>query len=135
MQPKAAERLAKAKEQKNAEFGIFENTEIQKAYDNLKFGKTLKDSPIKTEKYDREIFGYETININPYIEQRVWPRSIYVTDKLVRLAMKARYEQLKKYLAKKRTVSMNMIWLIILLFGAVGVIMVIIFLLPKLGVI
>lgn len=112
----------------------FKSAEAQRVYDNIDFSDRVEKAPVKTSKYDKKVFGYEMINFNPYINQRIWPRSIYTTDKLVRLAMSAKLEFLKRYLAKKRNVSMNMVFILLLLFGVVAAILVIVFLLPSMGV-
>lgn len=111
----------------------FHSAEAQRVFNNLEFADTVENDPITSKDFDRKVLGFETVNINPYINQRIWPHSIYVTDKLIRLAMSAKLEFLKRYLDKKRKVPMSMIWLLVLLFGVVVVVLVIIFLLPQIG--
>ena len=105
----------------------------QQVYSNLMFRNKTKEKPIKAGKYEKKIFGVEYIDLQPYLDMRMWPRSIYVTDKLIRLVAASRLEFLKRYLAKKRTMPFNMWWLLIIMFGVAGAILLIIFLLPKLG--
>ena len=62
-----------------------------------------------------------------------WRRSIYTTDKLCKLFLKADLGQKKKYLKKRNPHSMNLFWIMILMFGVVIAIMVVMFLLPALG--
>lgn len=100
---------------------------------NIQFINKAIEKPVKNTKFDKKVFGFEVINFNSYLNQVMWPRSIYVTDKLTRLGMSARLEFLKRYLAKKRKVSMNFIFILLILFGIVVVLIIIVFLLPKLG--
>ena len=112
----------------------FKSAEAQRVFDNVQFADEVSSSPVGTRKYDKEVMGYETINFNHYLNQRIWPRSIYTTDKLVRLAMSAKLEFLKRYLSKKRSVPMNMIWLLIILFSVVAIIIVILLIImPLMG--
>lgn len=112
--------------------GQLEHSQMQKAYSNVVFRNKVKEAPIMTDKYKRKIFG-EYINLQPYLNMRMWPRGIYTTDKLLRLDASAGMEFLKRYLAKKRTLPFNMWWLLIIMFGVVGAVFVVIFLLPQLG--
>jgi len=113
--------------------GQMEHTQMQKAYNNIVFRNKVQEKPIMTDKYKKKIFGVEYINLQPYLNMRMWPRGIYTTDKLLRLDASAGLEFLKRYLAKKRTLPFNMWWLLIIMFGVVGAIIVIIILLPSLG--
>ena len=128
---KKIDKLIREKEQ--VEGKRFKSVESQRIYDNIKFADTVERDPIVSKKFDKKVFNFETVNLNHYINQRIWPRSIYTTDKLVRLAMSAKLEFLKRYLSKKRHVSMNMIWLLIAMFGVAVVILIVLFLLPRLG--
>lgn len=112
---------------------IGKSEQLKKIYDNLKFQAEVRENPIK-EKHEYRVFGVETVNLNHYLNMRIWPRSIYVTDKLLRLVAAAKLEFLKRYIAKKRNISMNMVWILIIMFGVVVVLLVILFLLPQLGV-
>jgi len=122
------------KKKELAEGKRFKSAEAQRIYDNIDFGDKVEHDPVLNNKFDKKVLGYETVNFNHYINQRIWPRSIYTTDKLVRLAMSAKLEFLKRYLAKKRHVPIGMIWLLIIIFAVIIGIMVIFFLLPSLGV-
>ena len=113
--------------------GISSN--LEQIRENIKFVDKVQNNPVATNFFDEKVFNAETININPYIEQQALPSSIYFIDKLIRLNTTASLEWQKRYLSKKRKVPMNMIWLLLLLFGVIGVIMVIIIILPQLGVI
>ena len=108
--------------------------ELQKTYDNLLFRKKFRDNPL-IEKHEYRVFGVETVGLNEFLSLRMWPRSIYVTDKLLRLVAGSKLEVLKRYLVKKRAVPMNMLWILLIIFGVVIAIVVILVLLPKLGVI
>ena len=112
----------------------FKSAEAQRVFDNVQFADEVSSNPISTRKFDKEVMGYETITFNHYLNQRIWPRSIYTTDKLVRLAMSAKLEFLKRYLSKKRSVPMNMIWLLLILFGvAAAIIVILLIILPLMG--
>ena len=113
--------------------GPLEHSQMQKAYSNVIFRNKVKDAPILGNKYRKKIFGVEYINLQPYLNMRLWPRGIYTTDKLLRLDASAGLEFLKRYLAKKRTLPFNMWWLLIIIFGVIGAIFLILFLLPQLG--
>lgn len=112
----------------------FKSKGVQKVYDNINFGKDLQENPIITDKYDKKVFGAEVIDLNSFLNMRVWPRSIYTTDKLLRLTASAQLEFLKRYLSKKRRMSFNWAWLIILFIGIVVALLVILFLLPVLPI-
>lgn len=120
------------RERKKEDGMLLKSTEIQRVHDNLEFRNEVKDNPIKNE-HEKKIFGVETITLTPYLNMRLWPRSIYVTDKLIRLVASARLDFLKRYLAKKRRMSFNFYWLMILIIGVVIALLAIIFLLPTLG--
>lgn len=109
----------------------FKSSGVQRVYDNINFAKKVMENPITTEKYDKTIYN-ENISLNEFLKMRIWPRSIYVTDKLLRLAAASRLEFLKRYLAKKRKLDFNWLWLIILFVGIAVAMVVIIFLLPML---
>jgi len=111
----------------------YQHDQMQQVYHNLTFRNKVKDNPVMSDKYKKEIFGVETLNLQPFLNMRMWPRSIYVTDKLIRLTAAARLEFLKRYIAKKRNVPSNMLWLIIIIFGVIAAIFLILFLLPQLG--
>lgn len=129
------EKIKKAEHKHDLELGKkFKSAEAQRVFDNVKFADEVESNPVLSKDYDRKVFGYEMISFNHYLNQRIWPRSIYTTDKLVRLAMSAKLEFLKRYLSKKRHVPMSMIWLLILMFAVGAVILVIMFLiLPLMG--
>lgn len=111
----------------------FQHDQQQQVYGNLLFREKAKEAPVKARRYEKKIFGVEYIDLQPYLDMRMWPRSIYVTDKLIRLVAASRLEFLKRYLAKKRTMPFNMWWLLIIMFGVAAAILLIIFLLPKIG--
>jgi hypothetical protein len=108
--------------------------QLQKTYDNLVFRKEVREKPL-INKHEYKVFGYQTVSLNEFLALRLWPRSIYVTDKLLRLVASSKLEALKRYVAKKRSIPMNMIWILLIIFGVVIVIIIILFLLPSLGVI
>ena len=105
---------------------------IEKIRDNREFVEKIKkdDLPDTTMK----VFGVKDVNVNAILKDNIWNRSIFTTDKLCRMFLGATLAQLKKYEAKKRYGTFEHWWLLILIFlGVGGIILVIIFLLPKLG--
>ena len=131
----ASEKLEALKKDRDLDGGReHRSKDTQRVYDNIRFQKKFQDNPVETKNYNKKIFGYETVNINPYLEQKIWPESIYRTDKLLRLVASARLEFLKRYLKKKKGVSVNILFLIIIIFGIAVAIIVILFLLPAFGV-
>lgn len=128
----AEDKLKKLKNNRDNILGRnYRSKEIQRVYDNIQFQKTFQNDPVETKDYDKKIFGYENININPYLEQIIWPESIYRTDKLLRLLASAELEFLKRYLKKKRGISMNILFLVFIIFGVAFAIVLILFLLPS----
>jgi hypothetical protein len=103
---------------------------LQKIYDNIKFSNEVKQNPLLLKK-EYKGFDCKVINLSSFLNLRLYPRSIYTTDKLLRLVASSRYEQLKKHIAKKRAVPMNMLWIVMIIIGVIMAIVVILFLLPK----
>jgi len=104
--------------------------QVAEVIDNLEFRKKVRDSPIKKGNIVKA-YGYKMVDLNAYLNATLWPRGIYTTDKLVRLGFAARYEMLRRYLKKKRTVPFDMIWIVIIVVVVIAVVMVIFFLLPR----
>jgi hypothetical protein len=98
--------------------------EMERVKDNLEFIDKVESKPVITDVFNEEIFG-EIINFNPYIQQQAWPSDIYFIDALIKLNTSAEYDWQKRYLQKKRRVSMKFIWILILLMIIGVVIMVI----------
>ena len=113
--------------------GISSN--LEQIRENIVFVDKVQNNPVNTESFNDMVFGVEIMNINPYIEQQALPSSIYFIDKLIRLNTKASLEWMKRYLAKKRHVPIQLIWILIIVFGVIVAIVVVLLLLPKLGVI
>lgn len=92
---------------------------------NLTFEKNIKENPIEPGVGAIEVFGYETWDINAILKGNYWGRSIFTTDMLCKMFLKWNYARQKKYLEKKRKMEFDMIWIVILMVGAVVVIFVI----------
>lgn len=103
---------------------------LQKIYDNIRFSNVVKEAPLMLKKTYRG-HDFKTIDLSNFLNLRLYPRSIYTTDKLLRLVASSRYEQLKKHIAKKRSMPFNMLWIILIIFGVVIAIVSILVLLPK----
>lgn len=108
---------------------------LQKIYDNIKFTEKVKDDPILLKRDYRGVVSgeakYRVISLDNFLELRLYPRSIYVTDKLLRLVASSRLEWLKKYLSKKRSMPLNVLWIILIVMGVIIAVVVILLLLPK----
>lgn len=114
--------------------GEYISKQMEQMLDNIRFEKEYEQNPPTTKKYDIKIFGVETINLNPFLELRIWQRSIYVTDKLMRLVAGSRLDFLKRYLRKKNKMTFDYWWLlIIMVMGGVGLMIVLMFLLPMIS--
>lgn len=108
--------------------------ELKIVDDNLNFEKQVEEHPIPPGIGSVSVFGYETWDINSILKGNYWRRSIYTTDKLCKLFLKASLERQKKYLKKRNAMDFNWIWLLLLMaIGIGGVVFVIIILLPSLG--
>ena len=105
---------------------------LEKIKDNRDFIKNVKKEELPSTTV--KVFGVKDVNVNAILKDNIWNRSIFTTDKLCRMFLGATLAQLKKYEAKKRHASFDAWWILILIFlGVGGVILVIMFLLPKLG--
>lgn len=107
---------------------------LQKVKDNRKFIKNIQDKKIPEDKANIKVFGVKNVNVNAILKDNIWNRSIFTTDKLCRQFLGMNLEQLKKYEKKKRHVSLNMLWIVMIMFGVIVAILVVIFLLPRIGV-
>ena len=101
---------------------------------NREFIKSIKDKKISKEQENVQVFGVKSVNVNAILKDNIWNRSIFTTDKLCRLFLGMTLEQLKKYEKKKRTVPLNMLWIVLIMIVGIAVVLVILFLLPQLGV-
>jgi len=107
--------------------------ELKLVGENMDFEKDVEQDPIKPGVGKVNVFNCETWDINAILKGNYWRRTIYTTDKLCKLFLKADLNQKKKYLAKKNPIGFNMAWLLLLMVGGVVALLVIVFLLPKLG--
>jgi hypothetical protein len=107
--------------------------ELKVVDDNMNFEKKVESEPVPTGIGNVEVFGYETWDINSILKGNYWRRSIYTTDKLCKLFLKADLNQKKKYLRKRNPVSFNFLWLLLIVVIGIVALLVIIFLLPNLG--
>jgi len=102
--------------------------------DNREFINEIEEKQVKKDVATIKVFGVKSVNVNAILKDNIWNRSIFTTDKLCRLFLGCTLEQLKKYERKKRTMGINLMWVLIIVFGIVIAIMVMFFLLPMLGV-
>lgn len=108
--------------------------ELKIVGENMAFEKEVEENPLPPNVGEVKVFGYETWSPNSILKGNYWRRSIYTTDKLCKLFLKADLGQKKKYLRKRNPVGFNMTWLLIIAIIGIASLLVIIFLLPKLGV-
>jgi hypothetical protein len=107
--------------------------ELQAVGDNMEFEKKVEEHPIPEGVGQTKVFGCETWDINSILIGNYWRRTIYTTDKLCKLFLKADLNQKKKYLRKKNPANFSFFWIMIIMFGVVVAIMLVMFLLPRLG--
>ena len=108
--------------------------ELKIVGENLEFEKKLETSPVPSGIKRVKVFGYETWDLNSILKGNYWNRGIYTTDNLLKLVVKADLNQKTKYLKKRNHLSFNMKWLLIVAIAGIAFILVVIFLLPRLGV-
>ena len=102
--------------------------ELKKIQDNKKFIREIEADPLPTEVASIPVFG-TCVNFNAILKDNIWNRSAYTVDMLCDMFLHMNIEKMKKYQAKKRKVSNNVIWLLIILMGVgVAVIVLILFL-------
>lgn len=106
--------------------------ELKVVSENIRFEKDVVEKPIPVGVRETRVFGVETWDINSILKGNYWHRSIYTTDKLCKLFLKADLNQKKKYLAKKNPLTFDFTFAIILIVGVVMVLLAVVFLLPKL---
>jgi len=109
--------------------------ELQMVSENMNFEKQVEEHPIPTGIGKTKVFGCETWDINAILKGNYWRRSIYTTDKLCKLFLKADLNQKKKYLRKRNPTNINFLFILLILMGVAIAVIVIMILLPKLGVI
>lgn len=106
---------------------------LKKIFDNLQFVDKVKKEPVLAKKSYKG-YTHQVMDLSHFLNLRLYPRSIYTTDKLLRLVATSKYEQLKRYIEKKRKVSMNFLYIILIIMGVVVAIVVILMLVaPRLS--
>lgn len=102
--------------------------ELHKIKDNQEFFKKVEDKPLSMDVVSIPVFG-TSVDFNAILKENLWDRTAYFVDMMCDGFAHMTVEQLKKYLAKKRKLPMNIIWLlIILMLVGVAVIVLILFL-------
>ena len=110
---------------------VGKSEQVQKAFDNIVFRNNVQKNPLMLKHYARGL-TVEYIDLGPFLKERLWTRSIYTTDKLIRLNLAAPLEMMKKYLEKKRKAAFDFMWLILIIVGVLVAVLVAVMLLPKL---
>ena len=102
--------------------------ELKKIRDNKEFIKEVKEHPLPLDVASIPVFG-TSVDLNAILKNNLWDRTAYFVDMACEGFAHMTYEQLKKYLAKKRKIPNNILWLLfILMFVGIGVIILILFL-------
>lgn len=107
--------------------------EMKQADDNISFEHQTLKNPIPEGVGKVDAFG-ETWDINAILKGNYWGRTIYTTDEICKMFLKWTIEKQKKYLRKKNPLDFDWGWILLLIFGGVGALLFIVFLLPRLGV-
>jgi len=100
-------------------------SEIERVKDNREFIKKIKDKPLPKGKDIVKVFGVRDVNLNAILKDNIWNRSIFTTDHLCRVVFTMRFEQIRKYLAKKRSKPFDMWFLVIIIIAVVAAIIII----------
>jgi len=107
--------------------------EMKQADDNITFEQRVLEDPVQPGVGKVDAFG-ETWDINMILKGNYWGRTIYTTDEICKLFLKWTIEKQKKYLRKKNALDFDWTWILLLVFGGIGALLFIVFLLPRLGV-
>jgi len=107
---------------------------LKKVKDNRAFIQKIKTHRVKDDKAKVRVYGYKDVNINATLKNNIWNRGIFTTDKICRMFLGYRIEQLKKYEKKKRPAMFRYWFIFLLIIGVFAAVIVIILLLPKFGV-
>lgn len=116
---------------------IFSDTpmELKKTQENLGFINRIRENlpRVKKKNVSVDVFGVEKVNLDDILMMNIWDRSILTTDAVSRLVFKMTFEQMKKYLPKKTQKGFEYWWIIILVgIGVTAILLIMMFLLPKL---
>jgi len=102
--------------------------ELKKIKDNKVFLNKVKEDPLPAEVVGISVFG-TSVDFNAILKTNIWDRTAYFVDMACDSFAHMTYEQLKKYQAKKRKMSNNLLWiLLILMFVGIAVVVLILFL-------
>lgn len=102
--------------------------ELKKIKDNKEFLKKVEDHPLPLEVASIPVFG-TSVDLNAILKDNIWDRTAYFVDMACDGFAHMTVEQLKKYLAKKRKLPSNLLFLlIILMFAGIGVVVLVLFL-------
>jgi len=91
--------------------------ELKQIYENREFFKQAEEEPIAPEAAKIKVFGVEDVNLNAITKLNVLGRSIFTVDELCEMFLAMTIEQMIKFQKKKRGLSFDMGWLILLLIG------------------
>jgi len=99
-----------------------EPIELSKVQENLKFIREVQTNPVHPDAYNKKVFGCVTVDMSNVMKGKIWDRNILTTDKICRMFLKWRIEQLLKYEKKRRKVDSKMLFILLLVgLGGFGV--------------
>lgn len=102
--------------------------ELKKIQDNKKFLKEIEVTPFSVDVASIPVFG-TSVDLNAILKNNIWDRTAYFVDMQCDDFAHITMEQLKKYLAKKRKLPTNLLFILFILMGVdVGAIILIMFL-------
>lgn len=107
--------------------------DLRKVKDNRRFVNYIRNHKVKQGSDEIKVFGVKSVNINAVLKDNIHDHTVFVMDKICRMHRNMLYEQLKKYVRKKRTTPINIYWIIIMIMGIAVALLIIVFLLPRLG--
>ncbi len=108
--------------------------ELRKVEDNLRFSESLKLHPLKENTHGEKVFNCMTFDVATQVfGNNVWDRSIYTTDFLIDMNLRAGLNQIQKYLKRKHKMD-SKYWFLLILLGLGGMAVVfMIFLMTSMG--
>ena len=91
--------------------------ELKKVRENREFLKRTKEHPIPKDKAKVIVFGVKAVNLNAILKKNIENRSIFTVDHLCAMHYEMTLAQMLKNRKKKRPISFDMWWLVLLIIG------------------
>lgn len=117
--------------------------ELRRIRENREFLIKVEEEPIVDEEAEIKAFTnidkkgrpcVVSVNLNSILKENVRGRDCFVIDHLCKMFLEMTYADLGKYRKKKKSLPFDYKWLIIIMFGLVGMFVFLIFILPMLGI-